>query len=269
MNDIQHSGFPHVLSEMSHLYGPQVHILADPYLLSLLSRLCQQETIQPEINRLVEVIYRHLTGIVVAHELPRSQVNRPTRMATFHPDAAYRGDIVDPNRPAVVVDIARAGMFPAQIVYDHLNLVLDPHKVRQDHVFMNRRTDAHGAVVGVDVSGSKVGGPVDGACLFIPDPMGATGGSIHHAIELFRQYGVPRQVIALHLIVTPEYIRTMQRLHPDAVIYAVRLDRGLSSPEVLQTVPGTHWDQERGLNEKQYIVPGGGGFGEILNNAFV
>jgi hypothetical protein len=53
------------------------------------------------------------------------------------------------------------------------------------------------------------------------------------------------------------------------VIYALRLDRGLSSASVLSTVPGTHWDDERGLDEHQYIVPGAGGVGEILNNAWV
>lgn len=269
MHDIQHQGFAHRLSEMEHGYGPQVHILADPYLLSLLSRLCAPETFQPDINRLVEVIYRHLTGLVVAHELPRATVERPTRMAAYHPDAAYCGQIIDPETTAVVVDIARAGMFPSQIVYDHLNLVLTPHGVRQDHVFMNRRTDETGAVVGVDVSGSKLGGPVEGAILLIPDPMGATGGSIRHAIELMARHGKARKVIAMHLIVTPEYLQAMQTHHPDAVIYAVRLDRGLSSPEVLSSVPGTYWAQEKGLNDRQYIVPGGGGFGEILNNAFV
>ena len=40
-------------------------------------------------------------------------------------------------------------------------------------------------------------------------------------------------------------------------------------PEVLATVPGTRWGEERGLDDHQYIVPGGGGFGEILNNAYV
>ena len=29
------------------------------------------------------------------------------------------------------------------------------------------------------------------------------------------------------------------------------------------------WEKERGLDDKQYIVPGGGGFGEIMNNAYV
>jgi len=38
---------------------------------------------------------------------------------------------------------------------------------------------------------------------------------------------------------------------------------------VLATVPGERWDEENGLNDLQYIVPGGGGFGEIMNNAYV
>ena len=53
------------------------------------------------------------------------------------------------------------------------------------------------------------------------------------------------------------------------VVYALRLDRGLSPPEVFGTVPGTLWEKERGLDDRQYIVPGGGGFGEIMNNAYV
>ena len=39
--------------------------------------------------------------------------------------------------------------------------------------------------------------------------------------------------------------------------------------EVLATLPGTHWDRERGLTEHHYIVPGGGGLGEVINNSFV
>ena len=81
--------------------------------------------------------------------------------------------------------------------------------------------------------------------------------------------GQPAKCITLHLIVTPEYIRRVHEAHPDVVIYALRLDRGLSPPDVLATIPGTRWDEERGLDDKQYIVPGGGGFGEIMNNAYV
>jgi uracil phosphoribosyltransferase len=70
-------------------------------------------------------------------------------------------------------------------------------------------------------------------------------------------------------MVTPEDIARMKKDHPEVVIYAARLDRGLSAPDVLETVPGERWAEERGLNDHQYIVPGAGGVGEILNNAYV
>ena len=68
---------------------------------------------------------------------------------------------------------------------------------------------------------------------------------------------------------TPEYLKTVKKEHPDLRVYALRLDRGLSSKRILKTTPGTYWDQEKGLNQFQYIVPGAGGLGELLNNAFV
>src|SRR5262249_1145051 len=81
--------------------------------------------------------------------------------------------------------------------------------------------------------------------------------------------GKPARCIALHLIVTPEYIKRVHGTHPDLRIYALRLDRGLSPAAVLRTEPGTRWDEERGLNDIHYIVPGAGGVGEILNTAWV
>jgi uracil phosphoribosyltransferase len=71
----------------------------------------------------------------------------------------------------------------------------------------------------------------------------------------------------MHLIVTPEYLWRMRSNHPEVVIYAIRLDRGLSNRTVLRCPPGERWAEERGLNDRHYIVPGGGGFGELLNNA--
>ena len=117
----------------------------------------------------------------------------------------------------------------------------------------------------------KIGGDVEHAFVLFPDPMGATGGSLAVAIDTYKK-NVPgriRKIINIHLIVTPEYLKKMTSDHPDVSVYAIRLDRGLSPPEVLATIPGTRWDEERGLTDHQYIVPGGGGFGEIMNNAYV
>ena len=101
--------------------------------------------------------------------------------------------------------------------------------------------------------------------------MGATGSSLCRAIDVYKEdvAGTPRKIINIHLIVTPEYLRRMKSEHPDVVVYAVRLDRGMSPDHVFDHVPGELWEEERGLNEKHYIVPGGGGFGEIMNNAYV
>jgi len=160
---------------------------------------------------------------------------------------------------------------PSQITYDFLNTLLDPRLVRQDHFVMARVLDAAEQVIGARISGSKIGGDVDDAILLFPDPMGATGGSIVTALDAYKDnvMGKPRKTIAAHLIVTPEYIKRVMSAHPGTLIYALRLDRGLSPEEIFDTVPGTHWDKERGLDDRQYIVPGGGGFGEIMNNAYV
>jgi hypothetical protein len=66
--------------------------------------------------------------------------------------------------------------------------------------------------------------------------------------------------------VTPEFIRHVTTHLPDVRIYALRVDRGLSLPDVLATTPGTRWDEERGLDRKDCIVPGAGGLGELINN---
>ena len=81
--------------------------------------------------------------------------------------------------------------------------------------------------------------------------------------------GNPRALAAVHLIVTPEYLRRMTKQFPNLHIFAIRLDRGLSDADVLQTRPGARPDDERGLTDNQYIVPGAGGVGEVLNNAWI
>ena len=257
--------------QLDHRYGPSVHILADPLALTQLAKLCAKGTYQPEINTLVGVLYRDMLRAIVNAEFPRRASATPTRMIDSTPRAVFHGETIDPEVRAVTVNIARAGTLPSQITYDFLNTLLDPRLVRQDHFVMARVLDEAEKVVGARISGSKIGGDVDDAILLFPDPMGATGGSICTAIEAYRDQvvGKPRKIIAANLIVTPEYLKRVTTQHPEAVVYALRLDRGLSPEDVFDTVPGTHWERERGLDDRQYIVPGGGGFGEIMNNAYV
>jgi uracil phosphoribosyltransferase len=143
--------------------------------------------------------------------------------------------------------------------------------VRQDHLFVGRVTDADGRVTGSDIRSAKVGGPLDNAVLVVPDPMGATGGSLCEVLDYYVRTGAGRaaKVVFAHLIVTPEYVKRVHARFPDVRIHAIRFDRGFSTPEALALPPGTRADEERGLDHHQYIVPGAGGLGEVLNNAWV
>ncbi len=270
MRDHLDDQVPYRPAELTHHYGKNVHILADPLALTWLARLCAKGTFQPEINRLVGELYGVLVRAIVNAEFPRHAMAQPTRMIDVTPHGVFSGEVLDPQVRAVTVNIARAGTLPSQITYDFLNHVLDPRLVRQDHFVMARTVDEKGHVIGASISGSKIGGDVDDSMLLFPDPMGATGGSICLALDEYKKIpGKPRKAISAHLIVTPEYLRRVTTAHPNTIVYALRLDRGLSPEELFDTVPGTHWDKERGLDDKQYIVPGGGGFGELMNNAYV
>lgn len=259
-------------SEINHRYGPNVHILSDPYLATRLARLCSPETYQPEFNRIVQDLYRSLLRAVMNGEFPRRLERVATRMAKTTGRAVLEADFLNPTTRVVTVDIARGGIIPSATIFEMLCEVMNPKCVRQDHLFMQRTTDTDGAVTGAQMNGSKVGGPIDGRTILFPDPMGATGSSLCQAIDhyLNMQQGTPGPIITMNLIITPEFIRRVMEEFPAGVkIYALRLDRGLSHEEVLATIPGERWNEEVGLDDHQYIVPGGGGFGELMNNALV
>lgn len=256
-------------NELEHAYGDQVHLVDNPYLSTLLARISLSGTPLREVTSLLKLAYELLLAEAV-RELPSASREQPTRMAAQHPEAGrLRADLVDPEQRVVVCDVVRGGIIPSQVCFERLLAVLPDEALRLDHLNMARVSDERGRVTGVDLSGSKIGGTVEGATLLVPDPMGATGSTLLRAVRHYREHhGRPARVLAMPMIVTPEFLRAVLDEVEDVVIYAGRLDRGLSSAEVLATPPGTHWDQERGLDEHSYIVPGAGGVGEVLNNSW-
>ncbi|KAJ7240019.1 armadillo/beta-catenin/plakoglobin [Mycena rebaudengoi] len=75
------------------------------------------------------------------------------------------------------------------------------------------------------------------------DPMLATGGSAMKAVEVLIDHGVPEdRIIFVNLIASPEGLRTFCTKYP-----------------LLKVITG--WI-DQGLNEKAYIIPGLGDFGE-------
>ena len=256
---------------LQHHYGSQVHLIDHPLFSGLLAKLCSPETFQPEINRLVEQLYTQLISTVMAEEFELEDFKMPTRMTEAHPQVQLEGKRIAKAQKAVSVNLARAGTLPSHLCYNHLHFALEPQNIRQDHIFAARMTGTDHHVTGTHFGSLKVGGDVKDAHVIIPDPMGATGSTMVSTIDYYKQKvpGPAKKYIVIHLIVTPEYLKKVLTAHPEVVIYAMRLDRGLSDEAVLRSPPGLHWDQEKGLNDHDYIVPGGGGFGEIMNNSFV
>ena len=161
--------------EIEHGYGPRVHILDNLYLQSALARLSSPRTRLPQVVSILRTVYETLL-IIASRELPSVRSEIPTRMAVQHPaEGVYRGPTFDPTVNVVVVDIVRAGIIPSQVCFDRLLSALPEERVRLDHLNMSRLTDDDGNMTGVDISGSKIGGPVEGSVLLLPDPMGATG----------------------------------------------------------------------------------------------
>ncbi|CAM6002068.1 unnamed protein product [Sphagnum balticum] len=172
-------------------------------------------------------------------------------MSAMHPEGKFQAAVLDPNVTAVCVSLARAGIIPSQVCYEILTKMLNPEGVRQDHISINRKVDEKEHVIGTLLSGYKIGGQVDNAFLLIPDPMGATGSTLKTTFEIYKKYGRPKKIIALHLIVTPEYLSSVLSSCPDLLVYALRLDRGLSAPEILKTPLGSQWQKEKGFKKRQ------------------
>lgn len=255
---------------LTHHYGPDIRLLDDAFLSTLLVRIGSPKIGTAEIPNLVRTAYQRLLHEILAAEFPRTQQRQATRMTAQEPRAFVQGSMLCKDTKLVICSVIRAGMLPAQACYEAAIEVLPPENVRLDVLNMSREVDDEGQVIGVRLDGTKIGGPVDDALVLIPDPMGATGSTVCRAVEVYQKLGgAPRAMTAAHLMVTPEAVRLVTETHPGVRIYAGRLDRGLSSDRALASVPGQFPDEERGLNDVQYIVPGAGGMGELLTNSWV
>ncbi len=256
--------------EIEHRYGPRVHLLSDPWMLATLARIGSPDVHAPEVIGLVRSAYRILLHHAAASEFPRTERAVDTRMKQHTEHGVWRGVTVDPQLDVAVANVLRAGNLPSVLCLEELGRVVGPGRVRIDHFYLGRVADEAGHVVGVESAGSKIGGPISDRIVLIPDPMGATGSTILEALAAYRarDLGRPAKVIALHLMITPEYLRRVLDATDDVIVYAGRLDRGLSPDEVLAKPPGEDWERERGLTENGYIVPGAGGLGEVLTNAW-
>jgi uracil phosphoribosyltransferase len=89
----------------------------------------------------------------------------------------------------------------------------------------------------------KVPRNLEDAVVYLLDPMLATGGSAALAVDGLKSLGA-RRIRLLSVVAAPEGVAHLEAVAPDAAMYAAALDRG--------------------LNDRKFILPGLGDFGDRL-----
>lgn len=85
--------------------------------------------------------------------------------------------------------------------------------------------------------------PLENRLTLCLDPMLATGGSAVQAINYVKEHGASK-IKMISVVSTPEGVQALSAAHPDVEIITAAIDRG--------------------LNERKFIVPGLGDFGDRL-----
>ena len=90
---------------------------------------------------------------------------------------------------------------------------------------------------------SKLPDDISNRYVFLLDPMLATGGSAAMAVDVLKERGVPsNRILFLNLLASPEGIEMFKEKYPEVKIITGAIDSG--------------------LDEKKYITPGLGDFGD-------
>ena len=85
--------------------------------------------------------------------------------------------------------------------------------------------------------------PMEGKQIMLLDPMLATGGSALCAVEVLVEMGVdPKNIMFVNVLGCPEGIKALEEGYPTMTIFTGKIDKG--------------------LNEKRYICPGLGDYGD-------
>jgi uracil phosphoribosyltransferase len=256
------------MSQYSHGYGPNVHILANPVLQHLINKISSIDTPTQEVAQGIKWIYRLMLYEALPLILDLVSVTVKSRMATSTPRGVYQSLSLNPEAGFITAALARAGILPSQLCFEEIQALFGYQTVWQDHFFCARTLDSQGAVIGTRIIGAKLGGSIQDKTVLIPDPMGATGLTVQAVLGHYLEHakGKARKFVILPIITTPEYLRLLTDNFPNCLVITARLDRGLSSSQVLGSSLGQFWEIEKGLNPNQYVVPGLGGLGELLNN---
>ena len=221
-------------------------LLNSTYNLSLLARRGMEGVVQPEVSSLVKELFANMFETVTENELEKEIKTVKTRIYAQDKRGAFKTKIFKKNQKIVIVDVIRGGIMPSHQFFLKLSNILNPKYIRQDHIMAQRIETAEG-VDGTSLMASKIDGSINNAIVIIPDPMGATGGSVAEVIDHYQsKYGKAKRYVIVNLIITPQYIKRLEKIKAPISLYTARLDKGLTKTD--------------------FIYPGLGGLGEMINN---
>ena len=201
-----------------------LRLVSHPVIEDSLARLRDRDTPSDEFRRLARRV-----SVLLAAEATRDLALAPTDVETPLERAVVRRIA----SRVVAVPVLRAGLGMLEAF-----LALVP-EAQVGYFGLERNEETAAARRYYE----KVPRDLGGAVVFLLDPMLATGGSAAMAVDGLRSLGA-KQVRLLSIVAAPEGVAHLESSVPDAVIYTAALDRE--------------------LNDRKYILPGLGDFGDRL-----
>lgn len=201
-----------------------LHLVTHPIAQDALASLRDHTTRPGHFRRLA-----HRIGVIVATEATRDLATAPVTVQTPLESTSGRAVSAD----IVVVAVLRAGLCLVDPLLDLLP------RARVGHIGLRRdETSAQASCYSVHLPPG-----LPESLVLLVDPMLATGGSAVMAIDRLKAEGA-RKIRLLCVVAAPEGVAVVERTHPDVDIYTPALDRQ--------------------LNDRKYILPGLGDFGDRL-----
>ena len=201
-----------------------LHLVTHPIAQDALVSLRDRTTRPSHFRRLA-----HRIGLIMVAEATKDVATAPTTVET--PLESTSGHIV--SSEIVVVAVLRAGLCLVDPVLELLP------RARVGHIGLKRDEEsAQASCYSVHLPAGLAT-----SLVLLVDPMLATGGSAVMAIDTLKKEGA-RNIRLLCLVAAPEGVAVVEQRHPDVEIYTPALDRK--------------------LNDRKYILPGLGDFGDRL-----
>lgn len=202
----------------------KVVVFDHPLMHQKLSIIRNEETGTREFRELVSEI-----GMLMAYEVSKDFETKEVEVKTPVGIAKCK----QLNKDVVLVPILRAGLG----MVEGVNSLIPTAKIGHLGLYRDEETlEPHEYYV-------KFPKEITKSHVLILDPMLATGGSVIHAVNVLKEYGV-KDITYVGIVGAPEGLNALQKAHPDVNVYLASLDEK--------------------LNEKGYIVPGLGDCGDRL-----